>query len=869
MNIRQCTICETKAAGRPPRVNPRLCSDCQDWDDILHVTLCREKTQSHVPLDPVLFSYKHNPSWPSKSPNSAAGYSEPKELKFYSSDYFAARRDYCMMCLELGDALQRASSESEGHETKLAVWRPFIFDPSRNQWNVRDEQTAAEKGMVPWLQKCVLAICIATVPVDEGSWSYQSQILELGFRYEKWCYDLSGIVPWDRKVMEMSQIMKWLDRCIHEHGEACNSSWIPSSIELPQSFRLIDVRERRVVLPRSKVEYVALSYVWNSASASPEKQKLQLQSENLYDLEQPDSLNDAVLPEAVADAIHLCIEIGQKYLWVDRFCIVQDDLDLKTEQIDAMGVIYDRAFLTIVALGDGPIPGLPGLSCRPRQRSLQNWSWDLLAPMLNSVGEARIPFIDMALSKSRWNDRAWTFQERLFSKRRIYFDAGHVYGNCSKERWQEKPEDEDETEWAMTISGQPQGMLYRPSELSPDSFTAYSGIISQYTPRKLTFPEDILRAFAGVGNVLEMKLNRPNLLGHPEEFFTESLRWVPRPGFMGTRRLLDSIPSWSWASWDGSATWNEDWTVVPGSFLGSHVSEVKASFVNFYVSDPEEGMRRVKERHQPLELYLVEQKRAALKVIKEAATSWWPPSRSDDPMIVKVEELDELTKQVWDWAHHKAQGKDAAHPWPPSTARTPRTEKLHDLTEDSTAFAALRNLEEHTDTRWWPTTTAKDSETGRQLEIVTRKVWTLAEERPNTIVFNTACAYLTMVPFVRSWYIIPPGRHLSGCAIINQEGIPIGITMAMAPKLALDMFHKGRDYLVALIGVCSSKRNMQWDNGERSRLPIHTLNELCLLVMIMEEKHGYGGVYRRLAVGVVYSDEWMKLQPQWKTVALA
>ncbi|KAI0097945.1 heterokaryon incompatibility protein-domain-containing protein [Nemania sp. FL0031] len=861
MSVRQCTICEAKDLGEAPRVNLRLCRDCQDWDDLLHINYCRERAGHHAPLNPVPFCYKHNPDWP---PNRKGNYSELKDLTFFSSEHYAARRD-CIMCSAVGDALQRASSENgDGQETKIAVWRPFILDPAKNQWNVHDEKTAMEKGMLPWLQKCVLAICIATTPIGEESWSYQPGVVELVLRYEKWCYDLSQVSPWERRVMDTSQITKWLHRCVREHGEECSASWIPSSVDMPRGFRLIDTHERRVVRPQSQVEYVALSYVWNAASSSPEKQSSQLNLGNLKELEEPNSLNDSILPEVVADAINLCIEIGQRYIWVDRFCIVQDDLELKGEHIDAMGAIYDRAFLTFVALGDGPTPGLVGLPYRPRPQSFQNRSWDLLPTMSNPVGEARLPLIDMAISESKWNSRAWTFQERALSKRKIYFDAGQVYGNCTKERWNEKPKDEDDTEWEKTKSWEMREPRDRPWDFSLNSFATYSGVISQFSPRKLTFPSDVLRAFAGVVNILEKELKRPMLQGHPEEYFTESLRWVPEPGFMGVRRDLDNVPSWSWASWDSRAIWDIDWTIAPGIFLACRVSQVKASFVNFYVSDPKEGFRPVKERHQSLENYLTEQKRAALKVLKEAAISWWPSSISDDPMAVEVKELDELTKQVWDWAHQKARG--GTHPWPPSTARTPRTERLHDLSEDATAFAALRNLEEHTDTQWWPPTTAKDLGASQRLENLSKEAITLAENFPNSLVFNTSCAYLRVGPFGRIWFRIPPRRHLSGCAIQNSDGIPVGITMAMAPQLTFDMFQKGKQCLVALIGVCSCKRFMQWNKGERSKLPIHHLNELCLLVMIMEEKDG---ICNRLAVGVVYSDEWIKLQPQWRTVVLA
>ncbi|KAI1181097.1 heterokaryon incompatibility protein-domain-containing protein [Nemania sp. FL0916] len=885
MNVRQCTICEAKEAGFAPRVNWRLCADCQDWDDLLHVNYCRERHEAHAALNPVLFCYKHNPDWP---PSRKGGYSEFKDLTFFSAEHFARRS--CILCSAVGDALERArrevETEKEGvKETKIAVWRPFILDPKKNQQNVLDESAAAEKGMVPWRQKCVLAVCIATstttpptTTTGEGeeekeekeTWSYEPGVVELMLRYEKWCYDLSEVSLWERQTMDVGQITRWLARCAHEHGDECNASWIAKSVNLPRSFRLIDVLERRVVLSpqsQSPPEYVALSYVWDAASNSPEKQKAQLYTGNIAQLEQPNSLTDDVIPEVVADAIYLCAQIGQRYLWVDRFCIVQDELELKEEHISGMGVVYDRALVTFVALGDGPTPGLTGLPCRPRQQTFHNRSWDLLPTMSNPVGEARLPLIDMALSESRWNGRAWTFQERSLSKRKIYFDAGQVYGTCYKERWQERPGDEDETEWRESGSWEMKESRERPWDFSLGTFATYSGVITPFSPRKLTFQNDVLHAFAGIVNVLETALKKPILQGHPEEYFTESLRWVPQPGFMASRRVLDNVPSWSWAAWDSKATWATDWTIAPGIYLAAGMSEVKASFVNFYVSDPKAGLRPVRERHLPLDSYLLEQKRTALKVIKGAGTSWWPSSISDDPSTVEDGEIEEMTKQVWAWAQEKAQRSDGAHAWPPSSVRTTRSERLHDLEEDPTAIAALRNLEDHIDTRWWPPTISEDPEANERLRTQSPDSVALAEKLPNSLVFNTTCAKLNIGPFGRMWFKIPPRRHLSGCVLQSADGIPVGITMAMAPQLTFDMFHKGRECLVALLGVCSVKRFMQWDKGERSRLPIHRLDEPCLLVMIMEEEDD--GVCARLAVGVVYADEWVKVQPQWRTVVLA
>jgi len=66
--------------------------------------------------------------------------------------------------------------------------------------------------------------------------------------------------------------------------------------------------------------------------------------------------------------------IGERYLLVDRLCIVQDDIEAKHAQIHNMGSIYASASFTIVAaLGNSANNGLRGIRgiC---QRRLTRWT---------------------------------------------------------------------------------------------------------------------------------------------------------------------------------------------------------------------------------------------------------------------------------------------------------------------------------------------------------------------------------------------------------------------------------------------------------------------------------------------------------------
>ncbi|EWZ33609.1 hypothetical protein FOZG_13321 [Fusarium oxysporum Fo47] len=70
-----------------------------------------------------------------------------------------------------------------------------------------------------------------------------------------------------------------------------------------------------------------------------------------------------LFPQTIEDAITVALQVGINFLWVDRYCLPQQECPEKREQIQKMHKIYREADLTIIAAaGDGPDYGLPGIS---------------------------------------------------------------------------------------------------------------------------------------------------------------------------------------------------------------------------------------------------------------------------------------------------------------------------------------------------------------------------------------------------------------------------------------------------------------------------------------------------------------------------
>jgi hypothetical protein len=98
--------------------------------------------------------------------------------------------------------------------------------------------------------------------------------------------------------------------------------------------------------------------------------------------------------------MEVTLKLGLCYLWVDRYCINQDDDEEKTRLFSMMDVIYRNAEVTIIAAaGEGPEDGLPGVreSSRVSHQTVQ------IGMHLLSV----VPHHHSELKRSKWDTRGW------------------------------------------------------------------------------------------------------------------------------------------------------------------------------------------------------------------------------------------------------------------------------------------------------------------------------------------------------------------------------------------------------------------------------------------------------------------------------
>ncbi len=233
-------------------------------------------------------------------------------------------------------------------------------------------------------------------------------------------------------------------------------------------------------------------------------------------------------------------------------CIVQDSPRSWNLNSRAMDLIYGNAILTICA-ADGADASSFGLrALHPTENDANQLKKDCAPGVRLMV--SRPP--ETSIKQSTWASRAWTFQERLLSKRCMIFVEGRVYFQClSTGMSEEIYVDRAGAGWSLDLVNAPLQML---RELDKRPLWVYMGCVALYTARHLTKTRDILAAFSGISNRLVKAMQAPLIFGLPSSHFDLAVLWQPAgklrrrvPTMKDPKTEFDGLefPSWSWCGW--------------------------------------------------------------------------------------------------------------------------------------------------------------------------------------------------------------------------------------------------------------------------------------------------------------------------------
>ena len=372
---------------------------------------------------------------------------------------------------------------------------------------------------------------------------YTSALSDTSNEYDSFCLYLLGdnapsLLFYGRRIkkdqIDLSMVKKWRQSCQEWHGANCEEP-ILKGLSAPWSIsniRVVDVQQQCLVKMPHGCRYVTLSYVWG-----PEP-TFTATKNNVKDLEQVGSLQTYVseLPATISDAIDLVNRLGERYLWVDKLCIVQDDLSNKQAQIWNMDRIYGHAILSITAgSGENADAGLPGVRLQSRNKAQE------MAEVKPGMTLMNARCMKTLYAQVTYEQRTWTYQERFLSKRSLVFLAGQAFFHCRKASWSEDivAEDPDVDSYELVLAG---GPSTRPDH---NPVISYASSIRDFTARDITYDWDILNAFAGISNYWAETLDANMKYGLPNSLFDWVILWESRQPLTRRRTDRQEFPSWS------------------------------------------------------------------------------------------------------------------------------------------------------------------------------------------------------------------------------------------------------------------------------------------------------------------------------------
>lgn len=360
-----------------------------------------------------------------------------------------------------------------------------------------------------------------------------------------------------RTTVDIDLIKRWLDICTRHHGGGCastsqqadrpgNQGWI-------RKFRFIDVHERRLVEAedllhlspeQAQLQYVTVSYCWG------EMLGMKLLKDCLQEYKVNLPADSPRMPRTLRDAIELVRALGQRYVWIDSLCIVQDDPDEWSAVAPLMGRLYEVGLFNIcAAAGSSASHGIPGSPSTPRlavQSEARCFGMDLMV----------VRPVESEIDSTAWNARAWTFQERILSRRCLVFLQDRVHFQCRQITWSEEVNGEcGAATWNL-------GMVKSPVHSFDNKVPVlhFAEYVSLYSARKLTFLSDRLVAFNGLAGALSSRLQSDFVFGLPLAYFDWALLWEI---YSNSDRIdigVGKFPSWSWCGWNGPSGWRTSTT---------------------------------------------------------------------------------------------------------------------------------------------------------------------------------------------------------------------------------------------------------------------------------------------------------------------
>ncbi|KAL2060735.1 hypothetical protein VTL71DRAFT_9376 [Oculimacula yallundae] len=396
-------------------------------------------------------------------------------------------------------------------------------------------------------------------------------------------------IPADVSTSDLALASVWLKDCISGFGkhEVCRTNTEPPLLPT----RVVDIgssdAETRLHISNAgeRCHYVALSHCWGGLVP------IMTTNATIHDFVRK---LPSEIPKTFADAIKVTRAMGQRYLWIDSLCILQDSGDDWEAEAAKMDQVYSQALFTIVAdAAENSSSGFLGPHARTVRKSVALACE--LPPSTDDINTSpcraiyarergdlafQLPYHDFYPDspwggdpwgfhqdklpiRSKLSTRAWAFQERLLSQRTLHFGPSEMAWEC-------RALCSCECSAINERTGRTTSLLKRSNALQPSGSVSDSessaqsalrsindawqrDIVEEYTRLDLTRDTDRLSALAGIASQAStLRMADQYVGGMWRNTIRESLLWYTTPEQPSTRPLRkDPLPTWSWASVSG------------------------------------------------------------------------------------------------------------------------------------------------------------------------------------------------------------------------------------------------------------------------------------------------------------------------------
>jgi hypothetical protein len=271
----------------------------------------------------------------------------------------------------------------------------------------------------------------------------------------------------------------------------------------------------------------------------------------------------ADMPKTFKDAIELTRALDFKFLWIDSLCIIQDDSKDWEIESSKMCDVYANAILTIGnAWATGHKEGFLGL--RPRSAKKLSHTF----PGSQHASKLEVRFEPRHNRSHPLFRRAWVLQERLLSKRLIFFEQDELVWECRNRR---TCECRGLDSYMNKSWGEERPLTLANRYLKSSHSDLYGWwryfVLEEYARLSLTFGKDRLPALSGLATRVIMETGDTYIAGLWKKDLALGLLWHSKHASSNpSSRTFDweidyeklstcsaeyRAPTWSWASIDG------------------------------------------------------------------------------------------------------------------------------------------------------------------------------------------------------------------------------------------------------------------------------------------------------------------------------